>query len=188
MQKPTKTARQRKIGACKRRERGLCKNNENRKTQKFRHIAAKQKRRLLTLLSDAPGVLSHFYCLPWQKYILTASSCWACGRPVTSRKEKTRLPWGSADWTAQASCTLQLQEGTAALPPLAEHKVCITRAPTHQTCPNPTSKSTRASLPRLRQSSVPLTTTFNTDKGVEAIRKHLYRPLLCRKRWKAIYL
>lgn len=109
-------------------ERGLCKNNASRKTQKFRHIAAKQRRHLLTLLSDAPGVLSHFYCLPRQKYIVTASSCWARGRPVTSRKEKTPLPSGSADWTAQASSTLHFCPADTCRrhrspAPLAEHRV-----------------------------------------------------------------
>lgn len=156
---------ERKIRVCKSRERGLCMNKANRESQKCSYMATKSKQHLLALLSGAPGVLSHCYCLPWQKYIVTASSFWAHCRAITFRKEKTPLPSRSADWTTQGQLhssllpSWHLQEGHCR-PCLTWQstgisgdgtRCAIIWAQTPSVLFHPTSKPPRALQPCLRQ-------------------------------------
>lgn len=70
-----------------------------------------------------------------------------------------------------------------------EHKVC--HHPSSNTLrPAPPHQQSHTCLTALLKAAAVfhLPVTFNTDKGVEAIKKHFYCPSQCKKRWKAIYL
>lgn len=146
---------------------------------------------------------SHSYLLPWQKYIVIASSSSARCRAITSRKETTQLRSGSADQITQGRLhssllpSLHLQKG--------HRSPCLTwrcngisffraQGTPSLELKHPQPHSAPLANPPMSyslaegSSSVSLATTLNTDKGVRAIKKHLSCPSQCKKRSKTIYL
>lgn len=127
---------------------------------------------LLPLLSESMAEPSHLgkrkhHSLPDQptgqpKASRTLHSCLAdtCRRATTG--------------PASLGRALAFQDGT---------RCAIIRAQTPSVLLHPTSKSTCVLQPCLGPEQC-----FTTDKGVEAIKKHLYCSSQCKKRWKAIYL
>lgn len=117
------------------------------------------------------------------------------GRAIPSRKEKTPLPSASADCTPQGQLhtlllpSWHLQEG--------HHRPCLTcramafQDEEHKLCHHLSSNTLGPCSTLQANSHVPynlawgcssasLAITLNTDKGVAAIKKHLYCPLQCK--------
>lgn len=126
------------------------------------------------------SLASHSYLLPWQKYIVIASSSWAHCKAVTSRKEKTQLPPGSADQITHG------QPHTSCCPAHTSRRAtapwCVILVSTKYLVPGAEMPS--APLHSIHthhsfaegSSSAAAATTFNTDKGVQAIKKCLSCP------------
>ena len=191
-----KDVRQGKIRAWKSRKGGLCKNEANRETQKCSYIAAKRKQHLSTPLNGAPRALWVTATGFHDRNTLLLP---LLPEPAASRKHHSLLDQQTK--SPKASCTVHFclaqtcGRATAAPASLgsatafhdSEHSA-------HPRCqcwgwntPGP-APLWRQAHTRLTALFVPLAATFNTDKGVQTIKKRLSCPSQCKERSKTIYL